>query len=569
MEAVQLIMTNSTHLREQGVTSVLSFRIKDKYQLFLKMQRKNLSSVSQVRDALGMRIIAVYPRKEGESDESYTARGDVICYHLVSELRNVTGWVPAERGFKDYIKRPKENGYKSLHQYIKNKALGTNVEIQVRTKEMHLKAEIGEAAHWFYKDQTYKSDIVDKKIYKQAWRSPQQTAAKSPAELIGMAKKQLLASRVLVFLEDRSTVLNMKKGHTALDAAFALHSDLGLTVSSVKVDGKEVSLDYTLQNGDVVTCESCPDVVSVKPLWIGIARSSSAQSKIRKYFRDNNRAMLVCIGLMHLLMSLTLSEDRITKRYPNGLPNVKKLTEWVKVRTPSSITNVAEFLERFSGTSKAESANLLGSLLDIPANNLTVSTIRLGLIWARMSDRNGWEDKQMQKTLLIPMLREILPALSLPQVESMWVELIGARSLVIEESEGLMPFKDLFTSKLGPSHKKYNYIFPSVIQAPSHALIPTSPFPDKNTKKAIVDIDKSALLERVRLYKANNLKNFGVANPSTLSTLNIVEGEIMVEEEEAVTVPVIELVYDNTIPTNTLNNNNMMEPHSIDVSMDV
>ena len=559
MEAVQLIMSSNTYLREQAVTSLLSYRIKDKYQLFLKMQRKKLSSVSQVRDALGMRIIAVYPRRDGETDESYLQRGEDICYHLVTELRNVAGWVPADRGFKDYIKNSKENGYQSLHQYIKNKALGTNVEIQVRTQAMHLTAELGEAAHWFYKDQTYKSDIVDKKIYKQAWRSPQQTGARSPAELFGMAKRQLLASRVLVFLEDRSTVLNMKKGHTALDAAFALHSDLGLTVSSIKVGGKEVGLDYTLQNGDVVTCTSCPGVISVKPMWIGIARSSSAQSKIRKYFKENNRAMLVCIGLMHLLMSFTLSEDRILKRYPNGLPTVKKLTEYIQKRTPSSITNFAEFLEQLAGKSKAESANLLGSLLDIPASNITVSTIRLGLIWARMGDKNGWEDKQVQKVLLIPILREVLPALDLPQIESMWVELIGARSLVIEESKGLIPFKDLFTSKLGPTGNKNNYVFPSVIQAPQHALIPTRPSSDMRSVKKIIsaESEKTALFERVRLYKANNSKVYPFTAVPKLS-------DTVEESMKKPDTPVIDVTFDSDVPQSLPNT--ILEPsYSIDV----
>ena len=543
MEAVQLIMTNSTYLSEQKVRFVLSFRIKDKYQLFLKMQRKNLSSVSQVRDALGMRIIVVYPKRDSESDCAYTERGNSICYHLVNELREVDGWKPSERGFKDYIKKTKDNGYQSLHQYIKNVALGTNVEIQIRTQAMHLTAELGEAAHWFYKDQTYKSDIVDKKIYKQAWRSPQQTAAKSPAELIGMAKKQLLSSRVLVFLEDRSTVLNMKKGHTALDAAFALHSDMGLTVSTVKVGGHEVSLDYTLQNGDVVTCECHPGVVSVKPDWIGIAKSSSAQSKIRKYYRDNNCVMLVCIGLMHMLMTLTLSEERIHQRYPNGLPSVAKLAEFARIRTPSTITNIAEFLERLGGASKAESASLLGSLLDIPASNITVASIRLGLIWAHMEDKNGWGDKKMQKDLLIPMLRDVLPALQLPKVESKWVELIGARSLVIEESKGLMPFKDLFTSRLGPAGKKYNYVFPSVIQAPQHALIAVPAASDNLVRKRItpVGLDEGALMEKVRQYRALN----GKPVVSSLTSPNLPSLDLLENDH---TVPTTKLASKPCLP---------------------
>ena len=92
-------------------------------------------------------------------------------------------------------------------------------------------------------------------------------------------------------------------------------------------------------------------------------------------------------------MSFTLSEERILRRYPNGLPSVKKLGDFIIKRTPSSITNFAEFLERLAAANKAESASLLGSVLDIPSKDITVSTIRLGLIWARMGDKNGWEGR--------------------------------------------------------------------------------------------------------------------------------------------------------------------------------
>lgn len=436
MEAVQQIMSSDSYLSALGVTFRLSYRIKDKYQLFLKMQRKNLSSVSQVRDALGMRIIIEdYARISGETEEEYIQRGSDICYHLVNELRNVAGWVPAERGFKDYIKNYKENGYQSLHQYIKNKALGTNVEIQVRTEAMHKRASLGEAAHWFYKDKIYRPKLVDTKIYRHAWRSPLQTTAKSPEELICMAKEQLLQSRVLVFLEDRSTVLNLAKGDTALDATFALHSDLGLTVSTIRIGGKPVPLDYTLQNGDVVTCECSPGVISVSPLWLEIAKSSSATYQIRKYFRENNKHVLVCLGLVHLLMSITLSEERITRRFPTGLPNIKKLTEFIRIRTPMSITNFAEYLERLGGASLSDSASLIGSLLDIPMKDLKISSVSLGLFWARMEDRNGWGNRQLQKSLLLPILREVLPSLDLPQIEAVWVDLIGSRSLRIDEDQ--------------------------------------------------------------------------------------------------------------------------------------
>jgi ppGpp synthetase/RelA/SpoT-type nucleotidyltranferase len=459
MEAVQQIMAHDPYLLENKVSFKLSYRIKDKYQLFLKMQRKNLSSISQVRDALGMRIVIKdYSRLEGETDDAYTERGNQICYHLVDQIRNAKGWVPAIRGFKDYIKNTKENGYKSLHQYIKNGALGTNVEIQVRTEAMHVFSQLGEAAHWLYKDKIYQPNLVDTKIYRRAWRSPQQAAAKSQVELIGMARSQLLASRVLVFLEDRSTVLNLMKGDTALDATFAVHSELGLSVSAIRIGGRKVPLDYTLQNGDVVTCESSPSI-TVDPLWLDFVKSPNALSKIRKHFRENNRQILICCGLVHLLMSLTLSEKRITARWPKGLPDVAKLAEYIKMRTPSSITNFPEFLERLGGSSDlSESASLIGSLLDIPMKDLHISSVPIGLFWCRMEDRNGFEDKEMQKNLLLPILDKV--STLYPDIRTVWVQLIGSRSLQLEDKPtSLISLDALLTTTLGPSRKVYKSYF--------------------------------------------------------------------------------------------------------------
>ena len=99
---------------------------------------------------------------------------------------------------------------------------------------MHIQAELGEPAHWYYKDQIYRPLIAETKIYRQAWRSPAQLLAKSAVELLTLARQQLLANRVYVFLDDCSTVLNLQKGATALDAAFALHSDVGLTLVNVR-----------------------------------------------------------------------------------------------------------------------------------------------------------------------------------------------------------------------------------------------------------------------------------------------------------------------------------------------
>ena len=126
---IRNILNNDIYLKQQGATFSFDYRVKGKYQLFLKMGRKKLS-LNQVRDALGMRIIFDYPRiqGEGESEESYRERGNAICYHLVTKLRVLEGWKPSDNGFKDYIKDQKDNGYQSLHQYIKSVVFGTHTE---------------------------------------------------------------------------------------------------------------------------------------------------------------------------------------------------------------------------------------------------------------------------------------------------------------------------------------------------------------------------------------------------------------------------------------------------------
>ena len=301
---------------------------------------------------------------------------------------------------------------------------------------MHVQAELGEAAHWAYKDSMYRAEIATTKVYRQAWRSPQQLQAKSPADLLGMARQQLAASRVYVFLDDRSTVLNLPKGATSLDAAFALHSDVGLSLTNVRVSGDEAALDRVLLTGDVLSCACAPDgQVTVKPMWLGIVKTTNAQGTIRKYYRDHNKGMLACIGCVQLLMVMTLSASAVNKRFPQGLPDAHKLARWASKR--SQLRDISELLVKLGTSSKTETASLVGGLLDIPAANLTASSISLALIWARMQGRNGWEDRQVQTSILIPLMKQVLPPLlggRTGTVEALWGELVGPRTLLEEDT---------------------------------------------------------------------------------------------------------------------------------------
>merc|ERR1719399_1648378 len=240
------------YLLSQNGRFRLTYRIKDKYQLKLKMERKGFKSLSDVKDALGLRIIISVPQWKNETDEQHEQRGEDLCYYLTDRLKVLPGWEP-DAPVKDYIAGMKDNGYQSLHLYIRNKAVGTHVETQVRTMAMHKTAELGEAAHWYYKDLIYRPEIAASKQYLRTWRSDQQLNATSPAALLGMAKAQLLKSRVFVLLADKATVLNLRRGATALDAAFAIHSSLGLRTSHITVNGKKSRYDRILRNGDIIS----------------------------------------------------------------------------------------------------------------------------------------------------------------------------------------------------------------------------------------------------------------------------------------------------------------------------
>ena len=418
-EKIQSIMNSDEFLSKQNATFHLTYRIKDKYQLSLKMERKNLSSPKEVRDALGLRIIINAGRKDGETDEEHDKRGVDMCYHLVNRLREMEGWEPSENGYKDYIKDMKENGYQSIHQYIRHISLNTNVEVQVRTIGMHVKAELGEAAHWHYKDQIYRPEVASSKVYKQTWKMPIQLLARSPAEFIGMAKQYLVSNRVFVFLDDKSTVLSLKKGTSVLDAAFAIHTDLGLSAQRVLVDGKPVGLNRPLKNGDVVSVERAPTgVITAKPSWLSILKTSYAQGVLRRYLRDNHNLMLASFGLVQLLITITASLDKIKKRFGGSLPNAKDLAKFSQIRTGK---NIEELLVELGTCSKPVCAQYMSKLLDIPLAEVTAVSMAWGLAWARLqSQENETYDK-----ILLPMLRDVLPNAGLKNIEYKWCELIG------------------------------------------------------------------------------------------------------------------------------------------------
>lgn len=302
------ILVNDTVIQGHNASIHITSRIKNCHQIYLKQLRKGYGDTFQVRDILGMRVIIVYPRVKKESGVEYRNRGDLLCYYVADQLSSIEHWDPIKKGRKDYIKNSKCNGYTSLHQYISYTAgrhlicpspgdsgmvVGNrgkvNVEIQIRTKQMHIDAEIGEPAHWYYKDLLYRPEVARSRYYRLAWRSQAQLKATSHAQIFGLAKAQLTSSRVLILLEDRSTVINLKKGSTVLDAAFAILSVVAITTAVVKVNNNVVDFSTILCNGDIVEIQTTNDgQPTASPLWFSLVRSSLAINTLKQYFKTHD-----------------------------------------------------------------------------------------------------------------------------------------------------------------------------------------------------------------------------------------------------------------------------------------
>lgn len=263
-------------LSEAHIKADIKGRPKHFYSIYKKMKKDN-RDLSQIYDLLAVRVIV-----------------DSIpdCYAVLGIAHSL--WKPLPYRFKDYISMPKSNMYQSLHTTV----IGTMeqpVEIQIRTWEMHRVSEYGVAAHWRYKEGNKNGDKeFDQKV---AWLRQvlewQDTS--NPTELVNALKLDVFSGEVFVFTP-KGDVVKLPIGSVPLDFAYRVHTDVGHHCVGAKVNGKIVPLDYTLQNGDIV------DIITSKTGrpsldWLNIVGSSESKSKIRNWFKRENKAENIEKGL--------------------------------------------------------------------------------------------------------------------------------------------------------------------------------------------------------------------------------------------------------------------------------
>lgn len=216
------------------------------------------------------------------------------CYAVLGIVH--TMWKPIPGRFKDYIAMPKPNMYQSLHTTVIADN-GEPFEIQIRTYEMHQIAEYGIAAHWKYKegDETGNQNREDMKLAWLRQTLEWQKEMNHPKEFMETLKMDLFASQVFVFTP-KGDVLELPAGSTPLDFAFKIHSAIGCKCVGAKVNGKMVTIDHTLQNGDIIEIVTSSNSSGPSVDWLKIAKSSTARNKIRQWLKKENKSDAVDKG---------------------------------------------------------------------------------------------------------------------------------------------------------------------------------------------------------------------------------------------------------------------------------
>jgi GTP pyrophosphokinase len=291
-------------LTQIGITAEISGRPKHIYSIYEKMQRKGIS-FAQIYDVRAIRVLV------DRVQDCYAALG------VVHSL-----WRPIPGEFDDYIATPKDNMYQSLHTAVVTDE-GKTLEVQIRTHEMHRRAEYGIAAHWRYKEHAKRDPAFEAKIAwlrsLMEWRQEVTDAY----EFVDALKSDVFEERVYVFTP-KGDIIDLPAGSTPIDFAFHIHTEIGYRCRGAKVDGKLVSLDHQLRNGEQVeiltTKRGGPGRDWLNPA-LGYVKTSRARQKIRQWFRRQDRDQNIARGRDLLDRELKrlgvteLSYEAIAKRF--------------------------------------------------------------------------------------------------------------------------------------------------------------------------------------------------------------------------------------------------------------
>jgi RelA/SpoT family (p)ppGpp synthetase len=285
-----------TALTKAGIQAQVEGREKHLFSVYRKMRKKGVP-LNEIVDVYGFRIVV------DTADTAYRALG--IVHGL---------YKPMPGRFKDYVAIPRVNGYQSLHTTLFGPN-GVPLEVQIRTVDMHRVAETGIAAHWKYKTGEKLGDAQQDRAREWLNQLMQMQDAGNSEEFLESVKVDLFPDKVYVFTP-KGEILRLPRGATAVDFAYAVHTDVGNRCVAAKVERRLVPLRTALRNGQTV------EIITAKgatpnPAWMGFVASAKARAAIRHYLKNLKRSEAIDLGKR--MLNQALGEFSLTlKKIPDA-----------------------------------------------------------------------------------------------------------------------------------------------------------------------------------------------------------------------------------------------------------
>jgi len=276
MSISQLKEPLESHLKKAGIANVeVTGRPKHLWSIYKKMKKWD-KPYEEIYDLLAIRV---------------SVNGVPDCYHALGVIHDQ--FTPLQERIKDYIAQPKSNGYQSLHTTVFGPGRQL-FEIQIRTREMHRTAEYGIAAHWRFKEDSRSADELDRALQWFRQVLELQLDAKTPDEFLEFLKLDLYQDEIFVFTPT-GDVIQLPKGATPIDFAFAVHTEVGLHCQGARINGRIASLARELKNSETVEILTSP---TAKPSrdWLAHVRTGRARHKIRQRLRIEEQTTSIKIG---------------------------------------------------------------------------------------------------------------------------------------------------------------------------------------------------------------------------------------------------------------------------------
>jgi GTP diphosphokinase / guanosine-3',5'-bis(diphosphate) 3'-diphosphatase len=260
-------------LSRNGIEAEVNGREKHVFSIWKKMAERHIS-FEQLSDVMAFRLLV--PSTQD-------------CYKALGVIHGRWPMVPGR--FKDYISTPKRNGYRSLHTSVIH-AENMRIEIQIRSRDMHAQAEYGLAAHWAYKQGTAGKPDTQVRWIRDLIEILD--TAESPEELLEHTRMAMYQDRIFAFTP-KGELIQLPKGATPVDFAYAVHTDLGDQTVGAKVNGRVVPLRTAIENGDQVQILKSK-AQEPQPQWLNFATTGKARAAIRRYVRHKERDEMIALG---------------------------------------------------------------------------------------------------------------------------------------------------------------------------------------------------------------------------------------------------------------------------------